>query len=71
MMITNQRKLMDRVGELIADGYLIRGLPSGTTILTMKGLEVLMAAADRPTTKLTKESLEVEREISRKRAAER
>jgi hypothetical protein len=73
MMIINQRKLMERVEELIADGYVQRGRPPGTIVLTMKGLETLMATADRPTnkSKLTKESLEVEREIARKREAQR
>ena len=68
MMLINQRKLMERINELIADGYLRRG-PVPTIILTPKGLEVLLAQADRPAnvTRLTKETLEGEREAARKK----
>ena len=61
-MIINQRKLMERINELVADGYLLRGQVPNTIILTPKGLHVLMALADRPMnpSKLTKESLESE-----------
>lgn len=69
MMLINQRKLMERINELIADGYLRRGPVPTTIILTPKGLEVLLAQADRPAnvTRLTKETLEGEREAARKK----
>ncbi len=70
MTVVNQRKLMERIAELVADGYLLRGQVPNTIVLTAKGLQELMATADRPMDKgkLTKESLEFERENTRKKA---
>jgi hypothetical protein len=72
MTTINQRKLMDRLSELVADGYLIRGQVPNTIILTPKGLNVLISFAERPIDKsklvkvdkfkLVKELLELERQ---------
>ena len=70
MTIINQRRLMDRVAQLIADGYLFRGNVPNSIILTAKGLGVLLATAGRSIdkSKLKKESLKFERENTRKKA---
>lgn len=64
MMQVNQRKLMERVAELVADGYLLRGAIPEIIILTPKGLAALMEAAERPINRsdLVKENLQSERE---------
>jgi hypothetical protein len=41
-------KLDERVNELIQDGYLIRGAHPNTIILSPRGLQFLMAEAERP-----------------------
>ena len=60
---------MERVSELVADGYLFRGSTPNTIILAPKGLGVLISLAERPLdkSKLVKVSKESERELARKR----
>ncbi len=41
-------KLTERVNELVQTGYLLRGSVPNTIILSPKGLQLLMAEAERP-----------------------
>lgn len=70
MTVVNQRKLLDRISELVDDGYLDRGKAPNTILITQKGLLALLATADRPInkSKLAKESLNFERENAQKKA---
>ena len=67
MTVIHQRSFKERVDELIADGYLHRGPFRNSFFLSSKGLMVLIADVERPVdqARLTKESLEAEREASR------
>ena len=49
--MSSQVKLTERLNELVQDGYLNKGTEPNTIILTPKGLQCLMAYADRPVDK--------------------
>lgn len=67
MTVTNQRKLLDRISELVDDGYLLRGRTPNTIALTQKGINTLLAEADRP---IDKKKLVYEPECSARKKPE-